>query len=271
MSCCIGAFHASYHTTRGSYAHRMGIVEGGRTAILGGAGPMGLGAIAYALCCDRRPGTLVVTDIDASRLERAERLLGGQAEDAGIKLHFLNTSGMRDPAAALRELAAGQGFDDVFVFTPIAEVVELASGILGQDGCLNFFSGPVDSGFSAKLNFYDVHYNSTHVMGTTGGNMDDLKESLRLCEEGALNPAVMVTHIGGLDAAAEATLNLPRLPGGKKLIYTQISMPLTAIDDFRCLGAEDSRFNHLADICEAAGGLWCPEAERYLLEHWARF
>ena len=29
MSCIIGAFHASYHTTMGSYEHRMGIVPGG--------------------------------------------------------------------------------------------------------------------------------------------------------------------------------------------------------------------------------------------------
>lgn len=269
MSCCIGAFHASYHTAMGSYEHRMGIVEGGRTAILAGAGPMGLGAVAYALCCDRRPGMLVVTDLDGKRLERAERLFGEQARRAGVNLRLVNTGGMEDPAAALRELTDGKGFDDVFVFAPAVPVVELASQVLGRDGCLNFFAGPMDTRFSAKLNYYDVHYNSTHVMGTTGGNMDDLKESLRLSEAGVLNPAVMVTHIGGLDAAAEATMHLPELPGGKKLIYTQISMPLTAIDDFRALGAKDLRFAALAEICDAAGGLWCPEAESYLLEQWA--
>lgn len=32
--------------------------------------------------------------------------------------------------------------------------------------------------FSAEMNFYDVHYNSTHVMGTTGGNTADMIESL---------------------------------------------------------------------------------------------
>ena len=39
MSCCIGAFHACYHTRMGCYEHEMGIMEGGRTAILAGAGP----------------------------------------------------------------------------------------------------------------------------------------------------------------------------------------------------------------------------------------
>ena len=70
MSCIIGAFHASYHTQNGSYVHKMGIAEGGNMAILAGAGPMGLGAIDYALHCDCRPGLLVVTDIDGARLAR---------------------------------------------------------------------------------------------------------------------------------------------------------------------------------------------------------
>ena len=121
--------------------------------------------------------------------------------------------------------------------------------------------------FSAEMNFYDVHYNSTHVMGTTGGNTADMIESLELTAAKRINPAVMVTHIGGLDAAAETTLNLPKIPGGKKLIYTHLSMPLTALDELRKAAAErnDERYNALADIVDAHQGLWCPEAEEYLL------
>ena len=268
MSCCIGAFHASYHTKMGVYHHEMGIVPGGKMAMLAAAGPMGLGSIAYALCCDRRPGTIVVTDIDQDRLDRAEQLFRQQAEDAGIALHLVNTRNMENPAAYLKDLVGGTGYDDVFSFAPIASVVELASDIAGRDCCLNFFAGPTDTQFSAKLNYYDIHYNSTHVMGTTGGNTDDLVESLKLSEAGLLNPAVMVTHIGGLDCCAEVTLTQPKLPGGKKLIYTQIEMPLTAITDFRAKAAEDPRFAGLADICEANRNLWCPEAEEYLLANW---
>ena len=66
-------------------------------------------------------------------------------------------------------------------------------------------------------------YNSTHVMGTTGGNTADMIESLELTAAKRIDPAVMVTHIGGLNAAAETTLNLPKIPGGKKLIYTPVS------------------------------------------------
>lgn len=268
MSCCIGAFHACYHTQMGVYHHEMGIKEGGKLAMLAAAGPMGLGSIAYALCCDRRPGIIVVTDINQDRLDRAEELFRQQSIDAGIELHLVNTAGMEDPAAYLKDLVGGTGYDDVFSFAPVAAVVELASDIAGRDCCLNFFAGPTDTKFSGNLNYYDIHYNSTHVMGTTGGNTDDLVESLKLSEAGLLNPAVMVTHVGGLDCCAEVTLNQSKLPGGKKLIYTHIEMPLTAISDFRAKAAEDPRFAGLADICEANRNLWCPEAEEYLLANW---
>ncbi|NLK89224.1 MAG: L-sorbose 1-phosphate reductase, partial [Clostridiaceae bacterium] len=81
------------------------------------------------------------------------------------------------------------------------------------------------------------------------------------------DPSAMVTHIGGLDSVVDTTLNLPKIPGGKKLVYTQISLPLTAINDFRTLGETDEIFRKLADLVEANNGLWCKAAEDYLLAH----
>ena len=47
----------------------------------------------------------------------------------------------------------------------------------------------------------------------------------------------MVTHVGKESTSIiDTTLNLPKIPGGKKLTYTQFDMPLTAIDDFEKLG-----------------------------------
>lgn len=115
------------------------------------------------------------------------------------------------------------------------------------------------------FNFYNVHYNSTHIVGTSGGNTDDMKKSLSMMESGRLNPALMITHIGGLDAVAETTLNLPKIPGGKKLIYTHVSMPLTAIGDFGKLGETNEIFAKLHEICSRHNGLWNAEAEKYLL------
>lgn len=267
MSCIIGAFHASFHTTMGSYEHHMGIKEGGKLALIAAAGPMGLGAIDYALHGDRRPKFIVVADVNETRLERAKQIFSEKASKASIELHFVNTTALENPAAYLIELSGGTGFDDVFAFAPIKAVVEQADQILGRDGCLNFFAGPTDTEFTAAVNFYNIHYAATHVIGTTGGNTDDMKESLRLTEEGRINPAVMVTHIGGIDHAAEAVLTLPDKPAGKKLIYTGVNLPLTAIDDFDKLGKTNPIFAELAKITAKHNGLWNIEAEKYLLEN----
>jgi threonine dehydrogenase-like Zn-dependent dehydrogenase len=223
MSCIVGAFHASYHVPPGTYIHEMGIRESGKMAILAGVGPMGLGAIDYALHQDRKPSIITVTDIDDNRLARAACLFPPEkVEKEGIKLIYVNTSETDDPVKHLRDLTGGSGYDDVFVFAPVRQVVEQAGSILGFDGCLNFFAGPTNPDFRAEVNFYNVHYAFTHIIGTSGGNTDDMRESLRLIREGRINPAVMITHIGGLDAVVDTTLNLPQIPGGKKLIYTNI-------------------------------------------------
>jgi hypothetical protein len=61
------------------------------------------------------------------------------------------------------------------------------------------------------------------------------------------------------------TLNLPKIPGAKKLMYTNISLELTAIEDFEKKGQEQPLFRRLAELVAANGGLWSVEAEEYLL------
>ena len=266
LSCVIGAMHANYHLTPGSYVHKMEIVDGGKMAILAGVGPMGLAAINFVLHReDRRPSLLVVTDIDQARLDRAASLYTVEfAASRGIDLHYINTSVLQNPVEELRALTNNEGYNDVFVFAPVRSLVEQADAILGFDGCLNFFAGPSDPNFSAMLNFYNVHYAYTHIVGTSGGNNEDMLEALDIMNKG-LDPAGLVTHIGGLNAVPEATLHLPEIPGGKKLIYTHITMPLTAISDFAELGKANEVFRELASICEKHKGLWSVEAETFLL------
>lgn len=266
MSCIIGTFHAMYHTQAGSYEHKMGIVEGGKMALLASVGPMGLGAIDYALHCDRRPSLLVITDIDDARLERAASIYTVEhAKELGIELHYVNTAKVDDPVATLRDLTGGTGYNDVICFAPVKPVVEQADAILAYDGCLNFFAGPTNSQFKAEFNFYNVHYAATHVVGTSGGNTNDMREAITMMNEGKIDPSAMVTHIGGLNAVVDTTLNLPKIPGGKKLVYTQIDLPLTALADLEEKGKEDPLFAELAKIVNANNGLWCGEAEKYLL------
>lgn len=84
---------------------------------------------------------------------------------------------------------------------------------------------PDGQNFSAEINLYDCHYTSTHIMGTTGGNNDDLIEANTLAAKGIIDPAVMVTHVGGIDSIAETTLNLPNIPGGKNWPIPSLTCP----------------------------------------------
>lgn len=267
VSCIVGAFKTSYHNRAGDYVHQNGIVEGGSMAILAGAGPMGLGAIDYAIHGPRKPALLVITDVDQARLDRARAIFPpAEAFSDSVELRYVNTA-QGDPVTDLKALTGGRGFDDVFVFAPVGVLIEQASKILGFNGCLNFFAGPADSTFSANINFYDVHYSGHHVVGSSGGNTDDMREALEYMGKDLINPAVMITHVGGINAAAETILSLPEIPGGKKLIYTQKALPLTAIDDFDDLGKEDPFFLELAHITQKYQGLWSLEAEQYFLGH----
>lgn len=259
-SCVIRGYKANLHLDDDLMPFT-NIRPNGKAAILAGCGPMGLVAIDIALHGDVKPSLLVVTDLDTERLERAKQIFDPKvAEKDGVKLIFTNST-EKDELIAL----SNGGFDDVFVYAPVPAVVELADAILGFDGCLNFFAGPLDKSFSASFNFYNVHYQQHHVAGTSGSTTEDMLDIVRLIGEKRIDPAVMITHIGGIDSAIETTLNLPNIEGGKKLIYTHINLPLTAIADFEKIGKIDERFAMLDKLVKQNNGLWSAEAEKYLL------
>lgn len=265
VSTIVGTFHAMYHTRKYEYIHDMGIREGGAMAMLAAAGPMGIGAIDIALHGNRRPRLLVVTDINGERLARAQSLLPpAEAARHGISLHYLNTSQSPDPVAAIREFAP-DGFDDVFVFAPVPEVFDQGSAILGQDGCLNFFAGPSRKDLWGRINLYDIHYSSHHIVGTSGAGTPELRESLSLMSTGRINPSGMITHIGGINVVPHTVLNLPQIPGGKKLIYTGLDIPLIALDELGKHAEDDQLYAELDELVREHKGLWNPAAESLLL------
>jgi threonine dehydrogenase-like Zn-dependent dehydrogenase len=269
VSCVIGGYHMMYHTNKRNYEHKTDIKENGNVLVLGGAGPMGLSAVEYPLVADIKPKRVVVTDVDDGRLSRAAELISPElAKKNGVELHYVNPRKLDDQYESLMRITEGKGYDDVFVYAPIRELCELGDKLLAFDGCLNFFAGPEDKNFSAMINLYNCHYISTHILGSTGGNTDDLKEALKLSAEKKIRPAVMLTHISGLNAAADAVANLPKLRAGKILTYTHVDMPLTAISDFEKLGEKDPLFKKLSDSVNNHEGLWNAEAEGILLGHY---
>ncbi|MCR5291108.1 MAG: zinc-binding dehydrogenase [Treponema sp.] len=269
-SCVIGAIHSLFRTSRQEHIHILGPCAGGRMAILGGCGPMGLAALDYALAMDGHPDHIVVTDQDQSRVDRAKMIFDGVARERGITLDIVNTAG-KDDYQLMYDLSKGKKYDDIMIMVPAAPVIELADRLLAFNGCMNFFAGPINTDLTAKVNFYDVHYFEKHIVGTTGGNNDDQKEALALMEKQLIHPEALITHIGGLDAAGPASCNLPGIGGGKKLIYTHKRFPLVALDELVSAAEQNPEYSALytglADIIAKNNGLWNKEAEQYVLMH----
>ncbi|MBA4700640.1 MAG: zinc-binding dehydrogenase [Ruminococcus sp.] len=268
MYCIIGGYNSNFHTDDLSYDHHKGTRKGGNILILGGCGPMGLGAVSYALAMENKPGMVVVTDISEERIEHAKKVISvEEAAQKGVKLLYINTSNINKEVEELLSLTDGKGYDDVFVYAPIQSVAEIGNRVLAFDGCMNLFAGPSDNQFSASMNLYDSHYKKTKIIGSSGGIRSDLEEALALISAEKINPSVMITHVGGINSIVDATLHLPEIPGGKKLAYTQFDMPLTAIEDFKELGKTDLLYAKLADACDQHNGLWNKDAEDILLDH----
>jgi len=265
-ACLIFAYYSNFHTVRNTRGIIPGVQAGGNMAIMGGCGPMGLGGVELILNMADRPAVLVVTDIDQNRIDRASRVISPEyAAEKGVDLQYINTSCMNDPTNKLMKLTGGTGFHDIFIMCPVKEVIELADSLGAYSCCINFFSGPVDTNLKAEINFHQVHYNAKYIMGSASSGVEDITEIFDMCKKGNLRPEVIVTHIGGLNCMADTIINLPDIPGGKKLIYTNIDMELTAIEDFT--EKNDPLFRELGNICTRNNMLWCGEAEEYLLKH----
>ena len=285
ISCIISAFRTNYLNAFCSHNLEVGIVDRGTMLLLAGCGAMGLGCVDIACHSpEKRPRRLVVTDIDDARLARAARMFGmryaeGRADGAvnGVEVHFVNTTVLENPVEALKAYnraddaradnptSTGGGYDDIFLFAAVPALITQCSDLLGFGGCLNFFAGPTDQHLAAPFNFYNVHYMMHHVVANSGGDVKDMADAVDWIGKGLLHPEVMITHVGGLDAAAQATIDLHKVSGGKRLVYTHVNLPMTAIADFAEKGRSDPLFAELDRICTANNGLWCREAEECLL------
>lgn len=267
LSCIVAGFKANFHLRdRNDYDHTMGIKEGGALAILGGTGPMGFLAIDYAIHNDRRSKHLVVTGRTQSKLDMAKRLYPvEEAAKYGVTLTYVLTADEDDIVEELKTLTPdAKGFDDIFLMAAKERLVTQAEQLLAYDGCLNFFAGPADSKFASTINFYNIHYNATHFVGTSGSNTQDMKDAIALIENKTVNVAKIATHIMGLNHVCESILNLPKMPGGKKIVYSGKEFPVTDVSAF---GENNELEKHLKELVDAHDGLWNAEAEQYFLEH----
>ncbi|HCX63891.1 MAG TPA: L-sorbose 1-phosphate reductase, partial [Eubacteriaceae bacterium] len=124
ISAVLASYKSMYHVDKGSKIHQMDIKKGGRMALLGSGGPMGFAAVSAALHRESKPSLLVASDLMEERLEKIRKIFGGKYQ--GIPIYYVQASGNKEEDIKALLEQSPDGFDDVGVFAPVTDLVEIA-------------------------------------------------------------------------------------------------------------------------------------------------
>lgn len=166
-------------------------VEAGDTVIIIGAGPIGL--IHLQLAKLSGAGTVVVSDLSASRRDAATRLGADVVVDPGCE----------DVVQRVMDLTGGVGADLAVLCIGVPAMVNQALTVVRKRGRVSIFAGLAGDGASmiaANL----IHYREITVVGASNSGRQNFRRAVRLIETGAIDTASLVTHTFPLSQAAEA-------------------------------------------------------------------
>ncbi len=225
------------------YRHRAArqVLKGG-TAWYVGAGPLGLMHAEKGITDGA--ARVIVSEVSPIRLEKVRRSLGPLAEKAGVELITVNSA-----AESIDKYMGQQKADDIIILCPVPKVVEQAVEYLAFEGYMNIFAGfPNRDKAFININLNDVHYGGWSFVSSSGSPVEALVKSLADAAAGKIDPNNAVAAVCGLNAAKEAIVAVhDGAYPGRIVIYPQIDMPLTDVND----------------LC--ADGRWSNQAEAKLL------
>ncbi|MGD9498057.1 MAG: zinc-binding dehydrogenase [Armatimonadota bacterium] len=229
ISCVVAAQQHTVHVVKESpdtprRAH-LGLLPGGTTLVLG-AGPMGLWHIEIAM--SYRPATIIVSEPNDMRREKARRFFDQRAREAGISLMLTTPDALPHVIA---DVTGGRGVDDCIVAVGIKAVQEQSFNYLGPGGVTNFFGGVQADDRMIQVDARRIHYDSISVVGSSGSDPSDIAETLELIANNTIRPGNYVAAVGGLDAARDLleAVRAQRLDG-KGIIYPSLRRPLTQVE-----------------------------------------
>ena len=211
---------------------------GGRAAFVGAAGPMGQMHVQRALQAPAGPRQLVATDLAPDRLAVLQTKFSQfiEAKRASMDVVLRTPEGKSGAAfnADLLAMTGGEGYDDVVILAPSANVVAGAVSLLAQDGVMNIFAG-LPKGTRAPIDLRLVATRGIRFTGSSGSMIRDLRNMLTAAEAGELDPNLSVAAVTGLNDAKkgiEGVMN--QTYPGKIVIYPQIAnFPLTALSELK--------------------------------------
>lgn len=158
----------------------------GASALVVGAGPIGLGAALFARIAGQR---VTVLDTSAERLAFARDALGFDGTlEAGPDL-----------AGRIAALTGGDGFDVVYDATGVAASMQAAFGHVAHGGALVLLSVVRDD-----ITFSDPEFHKREMVVVASRNAlrEDFEQVIACLRDGRIPAAAMLTHRTTLAAAA---------------------------------------------------------------------
>ncbi len=239
---------------------RMELVAGGRTWMVGAAGPMGQMHVQRALELANPPKKLFCTDLSQERLDYMKKRLQPIADKKGVDLICINVGEVKDLGPDIAKTTDNNGFDDVYIHAPVPPLVEQGAEHLAKNSVLNVFAG-VGIGTKAKLSpeiFRKLH---TRLIGDSGSSMEAICNTLKKMEDGKLATRMSLAALGGIEATWMGIKGVKenRFPG-KTVIFPQVcGVELTGVAQFDAVCPEAAKELE-------PGHVWTNAAEKTFLE-----
>jgi len=236
--------------------------SGGKVWMLGAGGPMGQMHVQRACEMPDGPSLIIATDIDPTRLQELKDRFIPAAEDNNRILVVLNPndfSSLEEFESHLESYVDGDGFDDVIALVPVPALIQQATKHVADGGLLNIFAGVV-RGTLTELDLDAINMRNVHWVGSSGSFISDMKETLRMTEDGEIYTENAAAAIGGLNSVVDGLKMVEgqKVPG-KIIIYQQIpNMPITLIKDMH------NEYPTVGALLRD-GKYWSYEAEKELL------
>lgn len=217
---------------------RVDLMPGGTCIFIGAAGPMGQMHFQRALQAEESPRLMVATSRVMERLKLLKPKFAGMIEEKRDEVEVIVRAFGPRPTPEfdqrLMTLTDGEGFDDIIVLAPSAEVMADATTLVAPGGMINLFAG-LPRGTLAEVNLASLVKKGWRFTGSSGSSIKDLRTMLDEAESGRLDPNLSVVAVVGLDHARRGLEGLmhQEFPG-KVVVYPQIlNFPLTYLEELK--------------------------------------
>jgi len=243
---------------------RVDLLPRGNSMFIGAAGPMGQMHFQRALQAEESPRLMVATSRVMGRLKllkpKFARMIEGQLGEIEVIVKAFGPHPTPEFDRGLMALTGDEGYDDIVVLAPSAEVMADAAEMLAPGGMVNLFAG-LARGTLAQVDLASLVEKGWRFTGKSGSSIADLRDMLSRAEAGALDPNMSVVAVSGLVGAKEGMDGVmhQRFPG-KVVVYPAIlDFPLTLLSDLE---------ERLPKVYEKLGPSesWTKEAEAEFLK-----